>query len=199
MADLLKPGVLDLFLFFVVPGFVSLSVYDLFVPSARRNLSESAIQVISFSMFNIALWYWAISSMAETDLRQTHPVEYNIFAFGIIVVSPTLLAVATYRLRVSEALRKFAIHPSPTPWDFLFGQRRVFWILFHLKSGQRLGGYYSTNSFTSSFPNDEEIYVECLWKVDESGHFLEPVIDSAGAIVRIDECFFIELFQVKES
>jgi hypothetical protein len=199
MSDLLKPGTLDLFLFFVVPGFVSISVYDLLVPSGRWNLSESAIQIISFSMLNVAIWYWAISSMAEADLRHIHPVAYNILMFGIIVVSPALLAIATYRLRIAEALRKFAVHPSPTPWDFLFGQRRVFWILFHLKSGQRLGGYYSTRSFTSSFPNDEEIYVECLWRVDESGQFLERVTDSAGALVRAEECHFIELFEVKES
>ena len=74
MSDLLKPGTLDLFLFFVVPGFVSISVYDLLVPSGRRNLSESAIQIISFSMLNVAIWYWAISSMAEVDLRHVHPV-----------------------------------------------------------------------------------------------------------------------------
>jgi hypothetical protein len=118
--------------------------------------------------------------------------------FGILVVSPILLAIGTYRLRASDALRKFVIHPSPTPWDFVFGQRRSFWILFHLKSGQRLGGYYSTNSFTSSFPNTEEMYVECLWVVDEAGRFKEAVVDSAGAIVRADECHFIELFEVKE-
>lgn len=126
MADLLKPGALDLFLFFVVPGFVSLSVYDLLVPSARRNLSESAIHLISFSMFNLALWYWVISWMAETSLRQIHPAAHSVFMFGIIAISPALLAIATYRLRISERLRKFVIHPSPTPWDFLFAQRRVF-------------------------------------------------------------------------
>src|SRR5205814_7031523 len=102
MADLLKPGVLDLFVFFVVPGFVSLSVYDLLVPSARRNLSESAIQLISFSMFNVAVWYWAISWMAEAGLRQTHTAAYYVFMFCIIVISPSLLAVGTYRLRISE-------------------------------------------------------------------------------------------------
>src|SRR4051794_5356680 len=198
MAELLKPGVLDLFLFFVVPGFISLSVYDLLVPSARRNLSESAIQLVSFSMFNVACWYWAISLMAETHLREDHAAEYYLLMFGIIVISPSLLAIGTYRLRTSDTLRKFVIHPSPTPWDFLFGQRRAFWMLFHLKSGERLGGYYATNSFTSSFPNAQEIYVECLWRLDESSRFCEPVPDSAGAIVRADECHFIELFEVKE-
>lgn len=197
MADLLAPEKLNLFLFFVVPGFVSLKVYDLMVPSARRDFSASIIEVISFSMINFAAWYWLIDLSNRNDLRIDAPVFYYLTMSLVLLVSPTLLAIVGYWFLGSNFLRGRVVHPTPMSWDFLFKQGRSYWLLFHLKSGQKLGGFYSSNSFASSFPHSQEVYVEQLWRVDANGRFLEKADRTAGAVIRADECMLIELFTTR--
>jgi hypothetical protein len=194
MDDILKPETLNLFLFFVVPGFVSLKVYDLFIASERRNLSESAIEVVSFSMLNLAIWYWLIDLVHRADVRSTHPLRYYLAIFLVIFISPALLAVLTQRLLRSEFLRGKVIHPTGEPWDYVFSQGESMWVLFHLKNGKKVGGYYSANSFASSHPHPPSMYVEQLWRVDAEGKFVACADRTAGAIIRFDECELIEFF-----
>ena len=60
MAELLNTDTLTLFLFFVVPGFIAMRVYDLNVPSERRNFGEALVDVTSYSVFNLALFGWLV-------------------------------------------------------------------------------------------------------------------------------------------
>jgi len=69
-------------------------------------------------------------------------------------------------------------------------------VLFHLKSGETLGGLYSTDSISSSFPSDPDIYVEEVWRIDAEGRFLAPIEQSTGALVRRDECTHLEFFDL---
>ena len=54
MAELLKTDTLTLFLFFVVPGFIAMKVYDLLVPAERRNFGEAIVDVVTYSIFNLS-------------------------------------------------------------------------------------------------------------------------------------------------
>lgn len=196
MADLLRLDTLNLFLFFVVPGFVSLKFYDLTVPSARRNFAESTLEVISFSMINLALWYWLIDLMSFRGLRANSPAAYYAAMFVILFVSPASLALITQRLLRSDFLRGRIVHPTPLAWDYLFSQGKSYWILCHMKSGQKVGGYYSQRSFASSHPHPPEVYIEKLWKLDTEGRFVAEAEQTAGALIRADECHLIEFFRV---
>ena len=79
-------------------------------------------------------------------------------------------------------------------WDYYFGRGVPCWILFRLKNGKSIGGFYGPNSFASSYPHGRDIYVEQTWVVDETGHFVAAVPDSAGALVSFDECELVEFF-----
>jgi len=46
---------LALTLVFVVPGFVALRVYDLFVPGQFRDSGKSLLDAVSYSMLNLAV------------------------------------------------------------------------------------------------------------------------------------------------
>lgn len=197
MSDLLSPDKLNLFLFFVVPGFVSLKTYDLMVPSARRDLSQSIIEVVSFSMVNLAIWYWLVDLLSAHNVRTNQPALFYIAMFVVLLISPALLAFGVVSLLRSRRLRGKFLHPTPMPWDYVFGKGSSYWLLFHLKSGQKVGGYYSQHSFASSFPRPQEIYVEHLWRVSPEGLFLEKIDRTAGAIVRADECVMIEFFSTR--
>lgn len=194
MAELLNTSNLSLFLYFVVPGFVAMKIYDLIVPSERRNFGESLIEVVSFSMLNLAFTFWIIAEINKPEFRSNSPVLYYLATFLVVSVVPAVLAVVTHKFLVSRFLRGRALHPTPTGWDYFFAKGQACWILFHLKSGTKLGGLYGENSFASSFPNEQEVYVQEIWRVDERGRFVERVQGTAGAVIKREECKLIELF-----
>ena len=198
MAELLNTDNLSLFLYFVVPGFVAMKVYDLIVPSERRKFGESVIEVVSFSMLNLGLTFWIIAEINNPEFRFNNPVLYYFATFLVVSVVPAALAIATSKLLTSRFLRGIILHPTPTGWDYFFAKGQACWILFHLKSGTKLGGLYGENSFASSFPNEQEIYVQEIWRVDELGRFVEKVEGTAGTIIKREECKLIELFTKDE-
>jgi hypothetical protein len=79
------------------------------------------------------------------------------------------------------------VHPIRKPWDYVFGKREPFWVIVHLHNGQRIGGRFDVQSFASSDPADEQIYLEADWVLDEQGRFLRPVERSRGIIIMKDE------------
>jgi len=194
MADLLNPQTLELFLLFVVPGFVAMKAHDLLIPAPTRNWGDSLIEVVSYSMLNLGLLFWLVAILQREGFQERHPATYQAGMFVVVVVAPVVWAVLARFLRTSRLLRRFVLHPSPTAWDFFFEQRRRVWVLFHLSSGKMLGGLLAEHSCASSFPNDEDIYVEEVWKLDEEGRFLHRIEQTAGALIKRAECTHIELF-----
>ena len=187
------------FLVFVVPGFVASAVYDLLVPSARRETGRSMLEVISYSMVNLAFASWLIPWLLRKDLVAARPGLFALGAFFVLAVSPALLAIGLYRLRTSRLATRWVHHPMPSGWDFFFARRRPCWILFHLKNGKRVGGYFGPDSCASSFPVEPDVYVQDVWRVDERGRFVENVEGNAGMVVRYADCSLMEFYRAEET
>lgn len=194
MADLLSTQTLELFLIFVVPGFVAMKAHDLLVPAPARNWGDSLIEAVSYSMLNLGLLFWLVALLQREGLQQQRPAAYLAGLFVVVVVAPVGWAVLARFFRTSPLLRKFVLHPSPTAWDFFFSQRRPVWVLAHLKTGEMLGGLLAEHSCASRFPNDEDIYIEEVWKLDEAGRFIKRIEQTAGALIKRADCTHIELF-----
>lgn len=192
----LTPEKLQLLLVFVVPGFVALQVYDLFVPGPRRNASDSLAQAITYSMVNLGVMSWAILLLLHYRVADVHPVWNALATLAILLLSPGLLAVATFWLRTSEFLGRWIQHPLATAWDFFFMKRPSCWVIFHLKTGKMVGGKYSSGSYASCSPEDGEVYVEEAWRVDKYGRFT-AVAGNRGLLIKRSECEAIEFFDAK--
>src|SRR5258708_15745101 len=86
----------------------------------------------------------------------------------------------------------------PTPWDYFFDkQGMACFVLIHFKSGGKIGGFYGVKSYTSEYPEPQQIYLQELWKITAEGRFVEKVPGTLGAIIRFDECSMIELISVE--
>ena len=189
---------LQLFLVFVVPGFVALKVYDLLVPAERRDFGGAMVEAITYSMVNLAIMSWAVILLRQSRVAEKNPLLYLVSTVCILLVVPAGLAIGVYTLRVSKYAVRWFRHPMPSGWDYFFGQRRPCWILFHLKNGKKVAGFFGDDSFASSYPRDAEVYVEQVWRVDQHGRFTDMVQDTAGTIIRNAECDMIEFFKVEE-
>jgi hypothetical protein len=183
-----------LFLVFVLPGFISLFVYDQLIPSIKRDFSKSIIEIMCFSTLNFIV----LSFLIYLNLKFEYYTYYQtLFYFSLLLVfilMPVLWPFFFVRFSKSKFFRKNFIHPIAKPWDYFFGKKEAAWVIVHLKNGKMIGGKYSLNSFASSYPDKEQIYLEEVWKLDNIGKFISRIDRTKGIIIIGDDISSIEFF-----
>lgn len=96
-------------------------------------------------------------------------------------------------MRSTDFAQKNAPHPTGKPWDYVFSQRKPYWIKIVKTDGTIIGGKYSEKSFASSSPAPEQIYLEESWIVNDNGGFERVKNNSAGVIILSSDISHIEL------
>jgi hypothetical protein len=176
---------IELIVFFVAPGFISLKVWGLLNSNPRFRLSESLIEAIVFSSINAVFFLWLYDKLTGLN---------PLLAYGVVyILLPVFWPVLFYWL---AKIRFFKTRLTPTAWDHFFSLKEDCFILLHLKNGKMLGGLYSDNSFASSYPAKEGLYLSELWELDEKGGFIAPVENTGGLLVNFEEVNFIEFFKL---
>ncbi len=193
--DIWQIDKLVLFLVFFIPGFISIKVYDLLIPGERRDFSKSLLEAIGYSSLNFAALSWLIISIHSGNFDVDHKVWYLISLFLIMFVVPVLWPIIFLKFTSWGPLAKYIVHPIQKPWDYIFNKRESSWVIVHLKDGRKIGGKYHINSFSSSYPSEEQIYLEEVWKLDEKNKFIEPIERSKGIIVLGKEILAVEFFK----
>lgn len=188
---------LVLFLFGVTPGFIAMQVYALKCPPAKREWHNSLIEIVTYSLINLAIWHRWVFPLVMTPYEQIDAKELTAAIICVCFISPSLLSLGWYELRTHVLHRKLKMdHPTPRAWDYFVRKQKEYWVLFHLKSGKLLGGYFGGNSYASTFPHEPEICVEEIYRVDANGRFVEIVEDTLGGVIRISECERVEFLKV---
>lgn len=193
--DLWDSNKLTLFVLFVVPGFLSIKFYQLIFPGTIRSTSDQLIDAVAYSSINYAMLFWLISYVESANLKIVHPVFYYIFYIFVLFVSPFLLVLVWKWLRTHEKFKGTAPHPTPKPWDYVFKQAKPYWIIVYLKNGNKVGGKYSGQSFASSYPVEEQLYLEEAWLVSPEGFLDRPIKGSAGVLVMASEISYLEFIK----
>jgi hypothetical protein len=164
------------------------------VPGERRDFSKSLFEVISYSTLNFGALFWLIVPIQRGDFSRSHFVLFSLAVILIMVIFPACWPVVFLRLSRWRRVAKYFVHPIRKPWDYVFGKRCPFWIIVHLQSGQKLGGRFDTESFASSDPAEEQIYLQEVWILDEAGRFIGQVERSRGIIIMKSEIRAVEFF-----
>jgi hypothetical protein len=193
--DIWQEGKLVLFLTMFVPGFISMKVWDLLVPSERRDFGKSLVEAVAFSAINFALLFWLVDYLNTPKLVSRSPLLYYVGNFALFFLFPVVWPIALLRLMQWQFVAKHVIHPVLKPWDYFFGKREPSWVIVYLKNGWVIGGKFDAKSFASSYPAKEQIYIEELWQLDAKRNFVAPIKRSKGAIVLGDDILAIEFFQ----
>lgn len=186
---------LVLFLIFLIPGFISIKVYDLMVPGEQKDFAGRLLEAIGYSAINFAILSWLIIIIHSSNFYFEHTFWYSVILVFILFIFPTMLPIVYKQLISWKPLSKYIIHPLPKPWDYVFGKGEAYWVIVHLKDGRMIGGVYDENSFASSYPVEEQIYLEEVWKLSKDGIFLEQIKRSSGIIIMRDEILSVELFK----
>ncbi|MDW7774671.1 MAG: DUF6338 family protein [Desulfobulbaceae bacterium] len=189
---------LILFIAFVVPGFIAIKAYELLSPSRYIDSSKQIIDAISYSCLNYVILLWPIYMVETSNLRANHPNLYVLFYIFVMFTFPLILVFIWKQLRQNDFIQKYVPHPTQKPWDFVFSQRLTYWVIVTLKNGDKIAGMYGPNSFASSAPSEEQIYLEEYWLLNEEGGFERPVEQTAGIIILTSEIMSVELMHSGE-
>jgi hypothetical protein len=176
----------------MLPGIVSMKTFDLLVPGELRTAGQQALEVVTYGLLNFGLWYVVVTDVLMPR-RESDPWVFRLGFVGIFFVSPIALGIAANAILRWKRLRRWIRHPVPTAWDYHFGKGRAGWVLIRLKSGLLVGGLFGPESFASSYPH-RDLYLQQTWTLDQDGRFLEPVQQSKGVIVSMEDCETLEFF-----
>ena len=85
---------------------------------------------------------------------------------------------------------------NPVPWLGItfFGKGEHCFVLVHLKNGNVLGGLYTGESFASSYPEPQEIFLSEVWRVDENGRFQNKIEETKGVLVNHEVIEYLEFY-----
>ena len=187
---------LSLFIIFFVPGFISNRVWTLIIPSVNNKLSDYVLETISYSCINFAVMFGLIKFISKPEFQINHAVWFYVLIFIILLIMPIIWPLLIAKLLNSEFLRGHVIQPMPKSWDYFFGKAESCYVLIHLKNTGLIGGLYNGNSFASSFPYKEDIYIEEVWNLNEKGEFISKIDNSKGMWICKDFFNYIEFFEI---
>lgn len=183
---------LTLFLFAVLPGLVAIQVYNLCSPPQKKELTSLILEAVTYSVINMVIWWCFFTQYYKSKIDEI-PIYVPLI---VCILSPVGLAWLWYKARIGFLHHKCGFdHPTPKGWDYFIRGHHHFWVLFHLKNGKKIGGYFGEKSYSSTFPHDPELYVEQVWRVDDRGEFLEMVEGSLGTVIRVSDCEYIEFYE----
>jgi hypothetical protein len=79
---------------------------------------------------------------------------------------------------------------TPLAWDFkALNMQDGQFVRVRTEGGLYYGGWYSRDSYMSTYPQPRDIFIECQWDIDKNGHFGKPILDAGGMWLPItDKC-----------
>lgn len=194
--DIWDSNKLLIFIAFAIPGFISLKAYSIICPGLARDSDKLLIDAVTYSSINYAILFWPIYEIETRDIRTAHGSFYVAFYVFVLLIAPVVWAFSIKFLRETSFGQRAAPHPTGKPWDFVFGRRKKAWVIINLKSGDKIAGLYSGESFASSAPAAEQIYLQETWVLNTDGGFDRPREDTAGILVTSTEIASIEFFKI---
>jgi hypothetical protein len=197
--DIWELDKLLLFLAFVIPGFVSIKVYQLAFPGTERATSDQLVDAVAYSSVNYALLLLPIIAIERGGVANTRPFLYYSFYLVVLFIAPIVWVLAWKYIRTRDFFQRSAPHPTAKPWDFVFQQRRTVWVKVTLQNGTVIGGRYSDRSFASSAPAEEQIYLEETWLLGPDGEFVRKKRETAGVLITSKEISHLEFRNSKDT
>ena len=80
--------------------------------------------------------------------------------------------------------------------DYVFSQRKPYWVIVTLKDGKKIAGRYDAASFASSIPHPEQLFLQENWELNSDGGFERARVETAGIIILATDIETVELFNL---
>lgn len=194
--DIWEYSKIFIFIMFVIPGFISLKVYEILQVSVSKESSKLIIDAVAYSCINYAVLFIPIFLVEKGAVYSSSPILYYIFYLFVFLIFPMILPVLLYLLRTSDLLKAKLPHPTGRAWDYYFRQSQDCWVIVTLNNGTKIGGAYRANAFASSNPEPEQLYLSEHWELNTDGGFERMRSDSLGILILSSDILSVEFFKM---
>lgn len=131
----------------------------------------------------------------KSKLVESNALLYILFYLCVLFISPIVLTILFAWMRSWKWLCNLLPHPTGRAWDYFFGLRKSAWVIVTLKDGSKIGGKYSTDSFSSSSPFPEQLYLEENWVINDYGGLERSRSETLGILILSKDIEHIEFFR----
>lgn len=162
----------------LVPGFILTLIVTRTIAHIHSSNLRFVLTIISMGIVIHGLlfpWTVRIADYYQSDRLLDHRWEIFGWGFLTVLVAPMVLGIfvawLSTRQWVDRLLAKINfsyIDRTPSAWEYIFLQRRSYYVRIHLNDGRGvLGGVYGPHSFASTDPNHNDLFLQELWQLDE--------------------------------
>jgi hypothetical protein len=189
-------------LVFIIPGFVLMRIKRVAYPSVEPAAATAVLDSLALSCMIYALSFPLLYLSYARRWYEAHPAFFALLALAVLLAMPCILGILyVWSTKTGKwAWLRGSLgfpHPDPTAWDHHFRKERAHWIWLTFKNGQVMAGLFGPNSFASSFPQRQDLFVEKLLSLDEDGKVVGWKDGSAGALISVENLERIELFEIE--
>jgi hypothetical protein len=182
----------------VVPGFISLRVYDMRRGGEGRKVNEVLIDVIVYSFATDLIGIAALALISTTVPIPAQPLVKGIAVCLIFLLAPVGFAAVWFD--VQKALKRSGVFPDTltNPWDRMMErvvrERLDLGVILTLKDGRKIGARLGA---TGDLASDRDgLLLGEVWTIDEAGATLrEALPGSCGILVSRADCQTIEFLR----
>ena len=175
---------LQLAVLILIPGITSILTYNLLNPR-KVEWAALPLEAIFYGFLNYVLWGW----MYKWD-SYLAPILY-------FFVAPSLLSCLFLWIRGRKIVKKYIHESSSSSWDYFFAQKEDCFIVATLKSGEKVGGYFGDKSHASSFPYNDQLYIQWTYQIDEDGSMGDEIEQSKGILINSGEYSYLEFYKTR--
>lgn len=189
---------------FLVPGFIIDWVLSAFAAPRKQDSQVLLLRFLTLSCANYALWSLPIYYSVITRLPQRYPLLSALLYAAVVLGSPIGLGLLIGRAQQTKFARRMlfrlgfnTLHPVPTSWEYKFSSvKRGVWIVATLTDSSQIAGIWGGNSFASSDSECRDLYIERVYKIDDTGQW-NVVERSDGIFIAKDQIKTIEFFEIQ--
>jgi hypothetical protein len=157
---------------FLLPGFFIRNIISSLNPTRKSSDNITFLSCFMYSVINLAIWSWAYIWVTNKYINQyISDSFYFIILLLISLIGGFLLSffigVIIQKRCINKIAQKFnirSVDPTDSCWDWLFSNLVNRQIVITLKDNSQICGWFGGYSFSSSDPNERDIFIEYTYK-----------------------------------
>lgn len=199
---------LIVFIFFITPGFLVTTIINRRIKPAESSEIRILISSVIFSIFShLILSYWTFRIyklyISNQLFNDNSIINFILWCIVTIIIVPIILGLLLSFLTECDKLQKIfsffgisKIDRISRSWDYIFLKREYYWIIIHLKSGDKIYGFLGEKSFVSLAHDNPDIFVEEIYNYDEKNRsFGKKISGTKGAWIPLDKIDWISFYR----
>lgn len=162
---------------FLLPGGIITSIMRSFVPERKLSSGQEMLRWIGYSILNNAVWSWLFTMRMANQMADAYSFWVCLTSMVLVtsVITGSVIGIIKQKNIPGHIARKLKIsieHPVPTAWQYSFCKRNTCFVIVTLDDDRRFYGYYGTVSMASSDIENEDIYLEYIYELDDDENWI---------------------------